>query len=331
MKSSNLQSLFETVAAQDLDVIPHDFDSKERFVFNSIRAATQRSNLSAICAFVYSEAPRPETASFGFSRIAHMQDGYGKLDGHIVATNQDANNGMHRLCNSPSPEGIMDELEKLNFQNRCTVIWDAGPCVATIYPQGISSLDNHVRHNCNINDKDLSQDEVRCALNTTYEENLKNPSAHTVRLWSKLTLIERAEDEIERHIKGQLTMYFIGRKRPIKILPQTNTNAGRCDLLFLQRQGDSGPKIVGVLELKVLRGPKTKNKKITSEGLSQGYHYRQDLGLPFAILSLFDVSDSPTDSLGEVLTNQPSNYLEMVLVIRYPIYNSPKSWRDSQV
>ena len=167
-------------------------------------------------------------------------------------------------------------------------------------------------------------------MDITYNENLKNPSAHTIRLWPKLTLVERAEDELERHIKGQLTMYFIGSHRPVKILSQTSTDAGRCDLVFLQRQKIGGPRIMGVLELKVLRGPETKNKKVTKEGLSQGFYYRQALGLPFAILALFDVAVPPTENLHEVLSNQFDEHLEMVFVIRYPIYNSPKAWRESQ-
>lgn len=146
-----------------------------------------------------------------------------------------------------------------------------------------------------------------------------------------LTLVQRAEDELERHIKGQLTAFFLGRQRPIKILNQTNTNAGRCDLLFLQRRPSGGPTIIGVLELKVLRGPESKNKTDTQEGLSQGYHYSKDLGLPFAILALFDVATPPSDDLTAILSDQLNEHLQAVMVVRLPIYNSPRAWRDSAI
>ena len=323
--------LLVLVATQDLDAIPDEFDPTERFVLNSIRAATRRQDLSAMCAFVYSEAPRPDTIELGFTRIVHMQDGHGELSGYIVATNQDANNGMSKLCNQPFPHRIMEELEEFSLQDRCTVIWDPERSVATIYPSGISSPDVHIRKPVSVVDADLSRDEVKSALQITYEENLKNPSARTAKLWAKLTLVDRAEDELERHIKGQLTMFFLGRQRPIKILSQTHTDVGRCDLLFLQRSPTSGPTMMGVLELKVLRGPQNKDTADTTEGLSQGYHYHRELGLPFAILALFDVSKSPTDDLTTVLADQPNEHVQSVLVVRLPIYESPRAWRDSTV
>ena len=323
--------LLALVATQDLDAIPDEVDPTERFVINSIRAATRRQDLSAMCAFVYSEAPRPDTIELGFTRIAHMQDGYGELAGYIVATNQDANNGMSRLCNQPLPDRIMEELEELSLHDRCTVIWDPDRSVATIYPFGVASPDVHVRKPVSVVDADLSRDEVKSALQITYEENLKTPSARTAKIWAKLTLVERAEDEFERHIKGQLTMFFLGRQRPIKILSQTHTDVGRCDLIFLQRRPTGGPTMMGVLELKVLRGPQANDTADTAEGLSQGYHYHRELGLPFAILALFDVSNSPTDDLTNVLASQPSEYVQAVLVVRLPIYKSPRAWRDSTV
>ena len=323
--------ILSLVASQDLDTVPDEFDPPERFVINSIRAATRRPDLSAMCAFVYSEAPRPDTIELGFTRIAHIQDGHGELSGYIVATNQDANNGMSRLCSQASPNRIMEELEEISLHDRCTVIWDPERNVATIYPFGIASPDDHVRKPINVVDTDLTRDEVNSALKIVYEENLKTPSAHTARLWVKLTLVERAEDELERHIKGQLTTFFLGRQRPIKILSQTNTDVGRCDLLFLQRRPTGAPTMMGVLELKVLRGPETKNKADTREGLSQGYHYHKDLGLPFAILALFDVATPPSDDLTAVLSDQPCEHLQAVLVVRFPIYNSPRAWRDSTV
>ena len=319
------------VASQDLDTVPDEFDPPERFVINSIRAATRRSDLSSMCAFVYSEAPRPDTIELGFSRIAHMQDGYGELSGYIVATNQDVNNGMSRLCSQASPNRIMEELEEMSLHERCTVIWDPKSSVATIYPSGVASPDDHIRKPINVVDTDLTRDEVNSALTIAYEENLKTPSAHTARLWVKLTLVDRAEDELERHIKGQLTTFFLGRQRPIKVLSQTNTDVGRCDLLFLQRRPTGAPTMMGVLELKVLRGPETKNKADTREGLSQGYHYRQDLDLPFAILALFDVAIPPSDDLTGVLSEQLREHLQAVLVVRLPIYNAPRAWCDSTV
>ena len=322
--------LLALVASQDLDTVPDEFEPSERFVINSIRAATRRPELTAMCAFVYSEAPRPDTIDQGFTRIVHMQDGHGELSGHIVATNQDANNGMSRLCTQPSPDRIMEELEQLSFQDRGTVIWDPEKSIATIYPFGVGSPDDHIRKQVSVLDADLSRDEVHGALNSTYEENLKTSSARTAKLWGpKLTLVERAEDELERHIKGQLTMFFLGRQRPIKILSQTNTDVGRCDLLFLQRRSTGGPIMMGVLELKVLRGPETKNKADTQEGLSQGYHYHKNLGLPFAILALYDVAKSPSADLTVVLSGQSSQHVQAVLVVRYPIYSSPKAWRNA--
>ena len=319
------------VASRDLDRVPDEFDPKERFVINSIRAATRRPDLSAMCAFVYSEAPLPDTIELGFALIAHIQDGHGELAGYIVATNQDVNNGMSKLCSHASPNRIMEELEEFSLHDRCTVIWDPGTNVATIYPVGVASPDDHVRKPISVVDTDLTREEVNSALKIAYEENLKTPSAHTARLWVKLTLVERAEDELERHIKGQLTAFFLGRQRPIKILNQTNTDVGRCDLLFMQRRPTGGPTVMGVLELKVLRGPETKNNADTREGLSQGYQYHKDLGLPFAILALFDVAIPPSDDLATVLSGQPSEHLDTVLVVRFPIYNSPRAWRDSTV
>ena len=146
-----------------------------------------------------------------------MQDGYGELSGYIVATNQDVNNGMSRLCSQASPNRIMEELEEMSLHERPTVIWDPKSSVATIYPSGVASPDDHIRKPINVVDTDLTRDEVNSALTIAYEENLKTPSAHTARLWVKLTLVERAEDELERHIKGQLTTFFLGRQRPIKV------------------------------------------------------------------------------------------------------------------
>ena len=323
------EDLLRAVASENLDAIPDEFGDEQRFIVSSIRAAAQRVESQSTSAFVYSEAPRSDVAEYGFQRIAHMQDGHGSIDGSIIVTNQDANNGMHRSCALPTPDGVMDELELLAFGNRCTVIWDAGQRVATVYPKGVLELDDHVRCVVTYRDTELSQSEVCGALDLTYNENLKNPSAHTIRLWTKDGLVSKAEDEIERHIKGQLTMYFLGHQRRVKILSQTNTNAGRSDLIFLQHFSPPAPSMMGVLELKVLRGPETQNRESTTEGLSQGYHYRNDLQIPFAVLALFDVAIPPSSDVDVLLDGQDANMLENVHTIRYPIYNSPRAWRDA--
>jgi hypothetical protein len=321
--------LLKAVAAENLDAIPDEFPDQARFIVGSIRAVARRSDVLAMCAFVYSEAPYSETEPHGFARIAHMQDGYGSPGGSIIATNRDANNGMQRSCETCTPAAIMAELEELSFGDRCTVIWDPVKRVATIYPGGVTNSDDHVRNEIGASDAELNQDDVCIALDRTYNENLKNPSTHTIKIWTKGKLISRAEDEIERHVKGQLTMFFAGRKKSIKILSQTNTDAGRADLIFIQRSPSIGPYMIGVLELKVLRGPKATDKEVTKEGLSQGYFYRRDLGLPFATLALFDVAVPPSNEVTPLLCGQLAEHVAEVRVKRYPIYDSPKAWRDA--
>ena len=197
------RDLLQAVASEDLDVIPDEFSDQKRFILSGIRAAARRADVSAMCAFVYSEAPSPETVQFEFSRIAHMQDGHGSIGGCIIATNQDANNGMYRSCQSCTPAEIMDEIEELGFGERCAVIWDPNVRAATIYPDGVLVSDSHVRNVIASRDADISQDEVCVALDHAYNENLNNPGGHTIRLWSSQNeLIHRAEDEIERHLKG---------------------------------------------------------------------------------------------------------------------------------
>ena len=316
------------VVSENLDTVPDDLPSDIRFVVGSIRAVARRADVLSLCAFFYTDAPLPETRGFGFSLIAHMQDGHGNIDGCLIATNQDANNGMHRRSASCTPAEFIDELEEMHFGNRCAVIWDPAARVATIYPQGVSDSSCHVRHEIASSAADLSQDDVCAALDRTYNDNLKTPSAKTVRLWIKTRLIEQVEDEIERHIKGQLSMFFAGRKKRIKILSQTNTAAGRSDLMFFQRTVGGGPRAIGVLELKVLRGPVTKDKEVTREGLSQGYHYRFELELPFATLALFDVAVPPSRDVEVLLDGQEAGQIAEVRVRRYPLYHSPKAWRD---
>jgi hypothetical protein len=86
--------------------------------------------------------------------------------------------------------------------------------------------------------------------------------------------------------------------------------------------------MVGVLELKVLRGPVNADYKIATEGLAQGYYYRRDLELPFATLALYDVNNPPTHDTGPLIQDQDSDHVAIVRVKRYPIYNSPQAWRN---
>ena len=328
-KDTLKEDLLRSVASENLDAIPDEFDEEQRFIVGSIRAAERRTQLTKTCAFLYSDAPRADVSELGFARIAHMQDGHGSIDGSIIVTNQDANNGMVRSCDVPTPDGLMDEIESLALGSRCTVIWDSGTRVATVYPRGVSELDDHVRCVVQYHDGELTQTEVCAALDLTYNENLKNPSAHTIRLWTKDGLISKAEDEIERHLKGQLTMFFIGHNRRVKILSQTNTNAGRTDFIFLQVISPMAPSMKGVLELKILRGPTTRDRASTEEGLSQGFLYRDDLKVPFAVLALFDVAVPPSADVSVLLEGQNAIFVQNVHAIRYPIYNSPMAWRQS--
>jgi len=63
--------------------------------------------------------------------------------------------------------------------------------------------------------------------------------------------------------------------------------------------------MLGVLELKVLRGPAPEDKEATREGLSQAYFYRRDLELPFATLALFDVAEPPSNEVAPLLDGFP--------------------------
>ena len=323
------EDLLRRVTTTSFGDIPDDLPDEHRFIVSSIRAATQASDMQSLCVFVYSEAAMAETSKDGFTRIAHMQDGHGSLSGSIIATNHSANNGMLRRCEDSSPEEIINELEGLELGERCAVFWDPTPRVATIYPKGVSDFEHHLRVVYPSGDTHITRDEIVNALDITYEKNLKNTSGHTIRLWSGEELIRRAEDELERHIKGQLTMYFAGYQRKVIILAQTSTAAGRSDLIFVQHLATTGPNMAGVLELKVLRGPETNNIENAREGLSQGYFYRQEVGLRFAILALYDVARSPSSNVSGLLEGQCEDHIAKVLVRRYPIYNSPHSWRQA--
>lgn len=319
--------LLNAVAAENIDEVPEDFSDIARFVLCAVRAAARRTDLTSPCAFLYSEAARAEVQQHGFSLTAHMQDGHGAFSGAIVLTNREANNGMMRSCSNAEPAAIITEIEGLGFAERCTVFWDPAERVATIYPSGIQDLDNHIRNSIRASDADLTQDQVCAALTHAYNENLCNPSGRTAKLWVKKKLVATAEDEIERHLKGQLSTFFAGHKRRIKILSQTNMTAGRADLIFLQRADSGGPTMVGVLELKVLRGPDAKDWETTTEGLAQAHYYRADLELPFATLALFDVTDPPSADEAPLLVGQEADHLAVVRVRRFPLYNSPASWR----
>ena len=317
------------VASEDIDIVLDDFSDAARFIIACTRAAARRQNMQDFCAFVHSDATKADTDGKGFVRIAHMQDGHGELSGALVVTNREAHNGMTRLSSEAEPAKIMEEIESLGLGDHCAVIWDPTERVATVYPSGTNEPDKHARYLIPFDDAELTQDEVCSVLSRTYNENLCNPSGHTVKLWVSGKLISQAEDELERHLKGQLSMALNGKKDRILVYPQPRMTAGRADLLLLQRSSNSGPRMMGLLELKVLRGPTSKDRVDTKEGLSQGYHYRKTMELPFATLALFDVADPPSYDPTPLLEGQEKEHIEMVRVRRLPIYKSPKAWRDA--
>jgi hypothetical protein len=320
-------TLLQAVAAEDFDSVPDDLNDHARFAISCARVAGRRQAVSGFVVFVYSEAAGPEGKPLGFQRIAHMQEGHGVISNSLILTNRDVNNGMRRDLAVVTPEGAMEEIEAAGFGSRCTFVWDAANRMATIYPDGVENDTNFVKMMIATTQGTLTQDDVCAALDATYNDNLKNPSAHTAHLWVKGKLIESAEDEIERHLKGQLSMWFAGRQRAIKVISQTNNNAGRTDLVFLERQGMTGPVMAGVLELKVLRGPPAADSEVTGQGLSQGHYYKRELGLPFATLALYDVNSTPSANPAPLLVGQNKTHIACVRVKRYPIYNSPDSWR----
>lgn len=331
LSSSALQeTILDAVASESLNQIELEFDDHSRFVIAAVRAVARRDN-SGFCTLVYSEAPMPEGRPLGFDRISHMQDGHGKLTGSVILTSRDANNGACKPATENTIDGLMNELEQLGLTDRLTVIWDEAARIATVYPEGIGSETNHARFEVSSDDPEITQDDVCEALDKAYEDNLKNPSGGTAKLWTKGKLISRAEEEIEGHLKGQLAMYYAGQKRPVQVISQTNTNAGRTDLLLIQKpSSEAPPQLSGVVELKVLRGPESADWKSTQEGLSQGFHYCNSLGLPFATLALYDVAEPPSDDLQSLLKEQNEEYLAQVRTRRFPIYNSPKEWRKAQ-
>lgn len=328
--SSLKSAVLAAVATEDIDHIPEDLDDDARFVICAVRAVAHRSETCPLCVFVFSSAPSAEGKPLGFARIAHMQEGHGDLTNMIVLTSRDANNGFSRAVAQPSVAEAMTELETLALDNRLTVFWDGVARVATVYPEGIAQETQHARFYVPQSDSDLTQSEVCAALDLAYDDNLKNPSGGTAHLWNKGKLVGTAEEEIERHLKGQLALYFAGQKRPIRLWRQTNTSAGRTDLIFIQKPAAGNPRLSGVLELKVLRGPQSTDWDVTKEGLSQGYHYRDTVQLPFATLALYDVNATPSDDVAPLLAGQDANHVAVVLTRRFPIFSSPKAWRDAQ-
>jgi len=327
-KTSLKATLLQVVVAEDLDHIPPDFDNQARFVVCAVRAVARRKSTTGLSVFVYSDAPLPEGKPKGFGRIMHMQDGHGTVAGMTILTSREANNGACRAHRAGSIESLIDELEVLSLEGRTTVIWDAAAHTATVYPEGTANDQIHIRFVVPQSDEELTQDDVCEVLNTAYNDNLKNPSGRTVKLWNKGKLISIAEEEIERHLKGQIALFFAGRARSIRVLSQTNTSAGRTDLILIQKGPVGGPRLSGVVELKVLRGPPTTDRDSTTEGLSQGFYYRNELQLPFATLALYDVNDPPSDDSAPLLSGQDEAHVSAVRVRRFPIFNSPKAWRD---
>ena len=133
-------------------------------------------------------------------------------------TNRDAHNGARRALTSDTIDAAMDDLDTLGFADRWTVVWDGKHNAATFYPEGTVDDAVHARYVIPASTGTLAENEVCEALNTAYNDNLKNPSAHTTKLWVGGKLVTSAEDEIERHLKGQLNLFFAGRSRNIKIL-----------------------------------------------------------------------------------------------------------------
>ena len=330
LKDSELKEAFlQIVVSEDLDEIPPDFDEHERFVICAVRAVAHRSDKCHLCVFVYSDAPLQDGAPFGFSGIFHMQDGHGALGNMIVLTSRGANNGACRLLSDTTITGVFSELGQLGLDKRPSLIWDGEARSATVYPQGVANDTDHVRFVVPQSDEELTQDDVCDVLDKTYNDNLKNPSGGTARLWIKGKLVSNAEDEIERHLRGQIAMYFAGMARRVGVLRQTNTSAGRTDLILIQKFVSGGPRLSGVVELKVLRGPLAEDQEATAEGLRQGYYYRQDLQMPFATLALYDVNKKPSNDITPLLAEQNSAYVSAVRVRRFAIFNSPKAWRDA--
>lgn len=328
-KTTLKAAVLEAVASDSVDLPPTEFSELSRFVICSVRAVARRNDCTGLSVFVYSEAPLPEGRAYGFSRVMHMQDGHGVVSDRIILTGRDAHNGASKGCASNSIEGFFDEIERMGFGARPTVIWDTNSRYATVYPDGVTNDQAFLRFDVAVGNVELTQDEVCEVLNKAYNDNLKNPSGRTANLFTRGKLVANAEDEIERHLKGQIFMFFAGRDRPVRVLSQINTSAGRTDLLLIEKLNGGAPSLSGVIELKVLRGPEAKDYAATTEGLSQGYSYRKDLGLPFSTLALYDVNEAPSDDIDSLLLGQDEEHKAQVRVRRFPIFDSPKAWRDA--
>jgi len=260
-----------------------------------------------------------------------MQDGHGDLDGSAVLTSRDANNGALRALENPTILRLMDLLEECGLRDRLTVFWDGGARSATVYPNGIADDLEYIRFVVPIANDDVTQDDVCEFLNLAYNDNLKNPSGHTIKLWRDSKLIVQAEDEIERHLRGQMAIHFAGRPKRVKVLHQMSTTAGRTDLVLVQIPPGKKPELLGVIELKVLRGPAGDDLKVVIKGLSQAFEYRDDIKMPFATLALYDVTANPTADMSAIEPSLDANQKNLVRIRRFPIFNSPEAWRQSRI
>jgi hypothetical protein len=230
-KTALKAAMLQSVVSEDLDHIPPDLDDLARFVICAVRAVARRGDAVGLSIFVYSEAPLAEGKPHGFSRVMHMQDGRGVVSNMTILASRDANNGAARAHATNTIEAAVEELAVWPLDIRTTVIWDGAVRTATVYPEGTVKEQIFCRFVIPApSDNELTQDDVCEVLNVAYNDNLKNPSGHTAKLWTKGKLVSTAEDEIERHLRGQIALFFAGRARPVRVLPQTNTAAGRADL-----------------------------------------------------------------------------------------------------
>ena len=324
---SNRVALMALVAAQDLNALPEDLPEESRFLVSSIRAVARRE--CEFTVFVASNAPAVEGEGLGCAKVFHMQDGYGDLNRALVLAARDVNNGTFKplICSNAAEACVA--IEALNLGDRNTVVWDGNHRVATHYPRGVGVADEHTRLLVPSGGGEITQDDVKAALDRLYNDDLKTPAGHTIKLWSDSGIVQRPEGEIERYLKVGLGSFFAGRERAVFLLAQTPTTAGRTDVILLQRSNSGGPQMSGVLELKAIQGGAAQDKAACFEGLSQGYWYRDELGLPFAFLVLYDINESPSHEVGPLLTGANTIHTAVVRVLRYPLYRSSRAWRDA--
>jgi hypothetical protein len=316
------------VIANDIESIPEDLPDDRRFFVSAVRAAAYPGRAPSLDVFIYSEASRHD-AGTGATRASHMHDGHGEIAGRIVFCGRDVINGWSIPQPSTNLGEVFDAIEAAGFGERCAVVWDGVSRHATCYPEGLAKDDVSWTISVPTFSGTVTQDEICTVLNELYDDHMKTPSAHTVKIWTGGKLNHGLEDEIERHLKGGIQAYFSGRAMRVKILAQTNTSAGRTDLIILQRATvTSGPQIAGVLELKVLRGGKA-DEDVTLSGLEQGHAYRSELELPFATLALYDVGGALTHDATALLAGAPPHLTAAVRVRRFPLYKSPSEWRKA--